>query len=330
VDQQIAVAVRDQSQVGEARRRAAQLCQQCGLPEADAGRLAIVVTELGNNLVKHASGGELLLRALTAAGGVEVLAVDKGPGIRDLSESLRDGYSTAGTPGTGLGALRRLSDQFDIYSGVGQGTVVLSRVLPRSRNGPPPWHVGVVSMPIRGEHVSGDAWMAQPQGGRQLFMVADGVGHGVIAAEAAQEAGKVLQKYADRDLHEIMEAWHFALRKTRGAAIAVASINPLAGELRYIGVGNISGSVFTADGTRSMVSHNGTVGHVMSRVQEFQYPFAPGATLLMYSDGLATIHLEKYPGLMRHHPSVIAGVLYRDFTRGRDDVTVLVAREFSR
>ena len=80
-----------------------------------------------------------------------------------------------------------------------------------------------------------------------------------------------------------------------------------------------------------MVSHNGTVGHVTRKVQEFVYPWLPGALVIMHSDGLGTQwSLERYPGLALRDPALIAGVLYRDFQRGRDDVTVLVAREAAR
>jgi hypothetical protein len=80
-----------------------------------------------------------------------------------------------------------------------------------------------------------------------------------------------------------------------------------------------------------MVSYNGTVGHEVRKIQEFTYQWPQQGLLVMHSDGLKTQwRLDRYPGLMHKHPSLIAGVLYRDFNRGRDDVTVLVAREEER
>ena len=70
--------------------------------------------------------------------GVEILALDKGPGIRDLERSLRDGYSTAGGAGTGLGAISRLSSEFDVYSPPGKGTALLARIWPGEPHSPPP------------------------------------------------------------------------------------------------------------------------------------------------------------------------------------------------
>jgi hypothetical protein len=102
-------------------------------------------------------------------------------------------------------------------------------------------------------------------------------------------------------------------------------------ELRYVGVGNIAGTVYADGVSRSAISHNGTLGHGVRKIQEFSYHFPRGAALVMHSDGLATQwRLEQYPGLAVRSPGLIAGVLYRDFKRGRDDVTVIVLREETR
>jgi hypothetical protein len=77
-----------------------------------------------------------------------------------------------------------------------------------------------------------------------------------------------------------------------------------------------------------MVSRNGTAGHIAPKVQEFHYPVPSGAIMVMFSDGLGTHwDLRAYPGLLQRSAAVIAGVLYRDFSRRKDDVTVVVARE---
>jgi hypothetical protein len=95
----------------------------------------------------------------------------------------------------------------------------------------------------------------------------------------------------------------------------------------FAGVGNIACRVESGQTRRQLVSHNGTLGHMMRRVQQFDFPLPVGALLIFHSDGLATHwNLADYSGLAGRHPSVIAGVLYRDHERGRDDVTVLVVR----
>jgi anti-sigma regulatory factor (Ser/Thr protein kinase) len=326
------VLVSDPSQVGEARRAASALAGRLGFGETEAGKVALVVTEAGTNLVKHGGGGELVLRALERDGavGVEVLALDRGPGMTAPDRCLRDGFSTAGSPGTGLGAVARLSDRFDLYSAPEAGTALLARLWSRPATPSPTpqgLEVGVVHLARPGEEVCGDGWAAEWRDGRGTLLVADGLGHGPVAAEAAREAVRVFRENADLDAVEILRRVHAALAHTRGAAVAVADLVPAAEVLRFAGVGNISGTIFAGGASRSTISHNGTAGYEMRKVQEFVYPFPAGALLVLHSDGLATHwRLDRYPGLAARHPGLVAGVLYRDFQRGRDDVTVLVAR----
>lgn len=328
--------VEDTSQVGEARRLAAAVCRGLGFDETFVGQLALVVTEMATNLLKHAAGGEILLRSVEwpDAPGIEILSLDRGPGISNLGESLRDGHSTAGSPGTGLGAIRRLSSLFDIYSASGKGTAVLSRIWKTPPPMPPdplPPHtltVGAVCLPVSGEEPCGDAWAVHQVRDRALIMVADGLGHGQDAAEAAAEAVRVFRKDATRGPGEIIHIMHSALKSTRGAAVAVAEV--LRGQriVRYAGVGNISGRILSDDASRNMVSHNGTAGVEVRKIQEYTYPWPENGLLILHSDGLATHwSLDDYPGLHQKHPSLIAGILFRDHNRGRDDVTVVAAME---
>lgn len=326
----IALPVRESTEVGHARRVGVQLATKVGLGETDAGRVGILVTELARNVCKHAKAGEVLFRPLgsESSAGLEVLAVDKGHGMANMERCLEDGYSTAGTAGTGLGAVRRLSDIFDLYSLPGHGTAVLSRVYAKGAVPANAFETGVVCLPKPGEHVSGDAWAGRRDMHGYSYFVADGLGHGTIAMEASAEAARVFERTrAAESVTDVLEQVHGALRKTRGAAAAVAQINVSRNEVFYGGVGNIAGTIVTRTTARSMVSHNGILGHEVRKMQEFVYPWSHNSVLIMHSDGLATWQLEKYPGLLNHHPSIIAGVLYRDFRRERDDVTALVARE---
>jgi anti-sigma regulatory factor (Ser/Thr protein kinase) len=330
----VLLPVDDRSQVGEVRRIATGMAGRLGLDEQDQGRVALVLTEALTNAVKHGGGGEVVLRPMTNSRlGVEALVIDKGPGIADVERALRDGYSTAGTPGTGLGAVARVADSFDIYSVAGEGTAVLVRVWAR-RSDPersfadPSLETGTVCLPRSGETVCGDAWALGRTAGRVVLIVADGLGHGPDAAAASMEAIRVFRKSLSLAPADILAEIHPALRSTRGAAVAVAALDSNRREIRYAGVGNIASSIVSATETRSMVSHNGTVGHEVRKIQEFQYDWPAGALVIMQSDGLQTHwRLDRYPGLAARDPALIAGVLYRDFTRGRDDVTVLAVRQ---
>lgn len=328
----VAVPVGESSRVGEARRMASAMAGHLGFDEGGRGRASLVVTEAATNLVKHGGGGEILLVPIDrgAAAGLDVLALDKGQGMADVGRCLADGYSTAGSAGNGLGAMRRLADEFDIVSTPGVGTALLARLWagPGRPGAATGLEIGAVCLPKPGESASGDAWAVAEADDRTLILVADGLGHGPQAAVAAREAARVFREHARLGPVEVLKAVHAALRATRGAVAAVAEIDPAAGSIRYVGVGNIAAAVLSGGSTQSLVSMNGTLGHEARRFQEFTYAWPPGGTLVMHSDGLATSwRLDRYPGLTSRDPALAAGVIYRDFVRGRDDVTVLVARE---
>lgn len=329
----LALPIIEQSQAGEARRTAVALATRLGFNETERGKVSLVVTEVANNLVRHARDGVLLLQALEKNGiaGLEIFALDKGPGIDNITQCLQDGFSTAGTPGNGMGAVMRLSAFFDIYSVPTMGTAILAHLWasPLPINQPQDTlTIGAVCLPKSGEEVSGDTWASELNSNPSWLLVADGLGHGPLAAKASLEAVRVFRDNVHRNPQEIMATAHAALRSTRGASVAIAAIDMEQQAVRFAGVGNIAGAIISPDASCNLVSYNGTVGHEVRKIHEFTYQWPRGSLLIMHSDGLGTQwRLDRYPGLSTRHPSLIAGVLYRDFNRGRDDVTVVVARE---
>jgi anti-sigma regulatory factor (Ser/Thr protein kinase) len=324
------VEVNDESAVGKARRIASDLARAMAFGEVELGRLGIVVTEAATNLVKHAGGGEVLLRGLEHDGlrGVGLLALDRGPGIASLGEAMRDGFSSRGTPGTGLGAIRRQSTLFDAWSMPGMGLALLATVWPKAPAADVSGVVsGGVNVPHPGETVSGDAWLVSGKRDRVLALVCDGLGHGPDAAAAAAAACQTFRRNATGAPAFVLERIHEALRSTRGAAVGVAEIDRAHEVVRFAGVGNIAGTILVNGATRSVVSHHGTAGHDARRIQEFTYPWVAGALLVLHSDGLVSRWtLQRYPGLASRHPVLTAAVLYRDFRRERDDTSVVVLR----
>jgi anti-sigma regulatory factor (Ser/Thr protein kinase) len=326
------IPVTESSQALAARMIVRQLAEQIGFDETDAHRAGLVATEMATNLVKHAPlGGELLIRPAGPDGAeVEILAIDRGPGMGDLNTSFADGHSTAGSPGTGLGAIRRLSDEFDVFSKRPGGSVLFSRLRARTARRRPPqgFEVGLVAVAMAGEDVSGDGWHVSGGPAATMILLADGLGHGIGAADAANAAVSTFVRFANATPSEALEAVHNGVSHTRGAAAAVVSLSRSPGVVKFAGVGNIMGSI-TVNGTvRHAVSHNGTLGHEARIFREYSYPWEKDAIFVMHSDGLSSHwSLDAYPGLRMRHPSVVAGVLYRDFSRRRDDVTVMVARE---
>ncbi|QEL20226.1 SpoIIE family protein phosphatase [Limnoglobus roseus] len=332
LEDSITFPVDDPSRAGEVRRAAVALAARQGFSEVEQGRVAIVATEAATNLSKHAQGGEIILRSLSPfeGGGMELLSLDRGPGITNIGLCLQDGYSTAGTSGNGLGSMQRLSDDFDISSTVGAGTVIMIRFAEKDSSNRPAalGNLGAICLPLTGEEVCGDGWAVKATGGRTTFLMVDGLGHGPLAATAAHEAIRAFHYTPQTEPTEILEMLHAALRATRGAAVAVAEIDPARAVLRFAGVGNIAGTILGPDRRQGLVSMSGTIGHTIRKVQTFEYQYPTDATLVLHSDGLGSQwDLTRHAGIMNRHPSVIAGSLYRDYRRPRDDVTVLVVRD---
>lgn len=318
----------DPSRVGEARRHAARLALESGLPELEAGRLAIVVTELATNLLRHAHRGRLLVGARPAQREVEVLAVDHGPGIADVDRCLGDGYSTGGTPGTGLGAVRRLSSDFDLHSSPPDGTLVLARVRAESaRPAAAALSTGAISLPKPGERVCGDAWAFALDGPRAAVLVADGLGHGPAAAEASAAAVECFRAAPFEPLRRLLERIHARLRSTRGAAISLMHADRDAASVRVAGAGNVVGRLVTGNTDRTLLTQHGTAGVSVRSPEETSFPWPPHALLVVCSDGVET---RWKPELLRpvlgRDPALAAALLLRDHARGRDDATVAVLR----
>jgi anti-sigma regulatory factor (Ser/Thr protein kinase) len=321
------IAVDDKSSIGEARRAAAQIAQRMGFAEARRNDIGIVVTELATNVLLHAAKGELLICPSVEGEHfwLDILALDQGPGIRDVGRSMEDGYSSIGTAGQGLGAIARLSNESSIYSTPEKGTANWSRF--RSPGSASAMPIGVVNIPVKGESVCGDGYFVQIGPFRSVYMMVDGLGHGAGAADAAEEAIATVSRCANEPAIEIILRTHDALKKTRGAAFAVAIVDHERLVLTYAGVGNISANLITGSSSRSLISQNGTLGAVLPRVpQEYNYPIEQNTSLLMFSDGLVTKSSPiAYPGLQNRHPALAAGILYRDFSRKRDDATAMLA-----
>lgn len=326
----IAVAVADSSQVAAARQAVQRLARDLEFDETGSGRAAIVATEAVTNMLKHASGGTFTARALArgSALGIEMLAIDAGAGMASFEESARDGVSTSGTPGTGLGAIRRMCSGLDVYTRPGLGTILRMEMWNRAAPAPDGlYEVGAIRVPKPGETACGDAWGMARHAHGATFVLADGLGHGPDASRAAALAVETLRGREHESAIRLLDLAHARLRPTRGAAVAMMRHEAARGEIAFAGVGNLSAVVLDGTARRSMVSHNGIVGHNVHRSEEYRYPWPAGALLVAHTDGLETQwDLAAFPGAARAHPSVVAAMLYRKHARRRDDVAILVVR----
>jgi anti-sigma regulatory factor (Ser/Thr protein kinase) len=324
--------VADRSVVADVRRAAAARARAMGWNDTACGESEIVATELATNLVKHARDGVVALAsAADAPGDMLLVAVDRGPGISDLARSFTDGFSTAGSPGTGLGAIRRLAYATDVVSGA-DGTVMVAELRSRGAATGAHWPIRLAGfgVPKDGQLVNGDAWAHRWLDGRLAIIVCDGLGHGYEANKSATRAIECFHGEGWETPKDLLELADEALRPTRGAAAAVALVDPKVRRVRFCGVGNIVAGVIADGRAHHMVSHNGILG-AASRIAEFEYAWPQGATLMMHSDGLVSRwQLQRWDGIWRRHPALIAGMAYRDLARGTDDAVVVVASEHAR
>jgi anti-sigma regulatory factor (Ser/Thr protein kinase) len=324
------IPVEDSSAHGRARRAATALANRLGFSDTRAAEVGLAVTELGTNLHKHASAGVLVVRAIRGhtESAVEVVALDSGPGIADLSVARRDGQSSVGTLGVGLGAVTRLADVSEVQSELGRGTVVAARFHP-ARGPLPALPVGGaagLTRPIGGEQVCGDAYaVRRMDGGRIRLMMCDGSGHGPLAASASNVAVRVFCENDSGGPEDVVGLLHTALRGTRGGAVAVADLDLERETVRFAGLGNIAACVVWDGHKRGMVSVPGIAGYQARTIRAFDHELPAGATVVLHSDGLTERWTpEGRDALFRGSPLVVAAALLRDAGVRKDDAGVLV------
>jgi anti-sigma regulatory factor (Ser/Thr protein kinase) len=335
------VRVEEDSAVAGARRRASALAERIGIAGAERGRVQLVATEAATNLARHAIRGEMLLRIsrLGTVSAVEIICLDRGPGMADAPTAGLDGYSTAGTLGIGLGAIERNADAGGLYSVPRDGTVMFARFLepggartaadpvpgarPDPASGPP---FAGITRPIDGEQECGDAYAAVQHDGVVYAMVCDGLGHGPLAARAAAEAVRAVSevKLPSRP-GQIVQHVHRALAGTRGGAVAVAAVDPRARRVRFAGLGNVAAWILGADRRQGMVSMPGIAGgRGRTAVREHSYDLPPDAAVVLHSDGLTgSWGVSERPGLARRDPLLVAATVLRDAGHRHDDRAVL-------
>lgn len=330
VNETEALELDHESHIGAVRRRFATLAAISGLGEARTGDAALIATELATNVIKHAGGGGVLVGCIAGPGGalgVSIVAWDRGRGM-NVEACLRDGMSTAGTAGAGLGAVSRLATQWDAYSRPGAGTVVSATVFARGKHARAAFEAAGVCVPYPGMIACGDGWRMHESAGRATLIVCDGLGHGDGAAAATRAVLAAFTQRPDDTPAAILECAARAARATRGAAATVVRIDPAAREATIAGVGNVAAWIAGGEVTRQLVTEHGTLGQAMPRIREERYAFPARAQLVVCSDGLKSRPpIGDYSGLLVHDPATIAATLWRDHARGKDDATAVVLRE---
>lgn len=319
----------DAAVAGSVRRAAVRLAERLSYTETRAGEVGIIASEIASNVWRHASNGTIGVQTglRDGAAGVRLIALDHGPGMRDLPTSSADGHSTRGTLGVGLGAIERLSSTLDISSQPGKGTVLVADIWATEPPADDSFDIGGITRPIDGEDECGDAIAGRDVDGSHLLMLADGLGHGPMAAASSAEALHAFHETSSTDPVALLSAMHARMNHTRGAAVAVAVIDPSLTSVAFAGVGNVSAFVDDGERRQSAISFPGIVGHKKLNTRPFELTFGPGCVLIMHSDGVSeTWNLRDTPGLGRRSSTVIAASVLRDAANRPDDASVIVAR----
>jgi anti-sigma regulatory factor (Ser/Thr protein kinase) len=329
-------SVADRSYFNIIKKEIHKLAEGSGFSENKCGKIDIIVSELTSNLIKHTTqGGEILVKLIgkDKITGIEIISLDNGPGMADPQRMMEDGFSTVGSKGEGLGAIKRLSDDFDLYSLPGNGTVILSRVnrenkIKRTKDDAEPFEIRAVMVPKSGETFSGDGWCMLPYQDKWVIISLDGLGHGPHAHEAATEAIHFFTQYLSDNPVTILKQIHQEIRRTRGAVGAITIMHTKENMLTFCGIGNIAGKIVSPEGSKNLLSYNGTLGHnIPNTINNHIHPWNEASLLVLHSDGLKSKwDINKYPLLKRHDASVIAAVLFKDHTRRTDDVLVIVGK----
>jgi anti-sigma regulatory factor (Ser/Thr protein kinase) len=325
--------IEERSYVAYIKREIHQQVVKKQFKDSKVAAIDIVVSEICSNLVKHAGSGELLYRVTDINEDdrkFEIISLDKGPGIIDKIGMMKDGVSTTKTLGQGLGAIHRLSDEVELYTLVGAGTILYSSVRSEVEKNLPTrkrmfeWSDLFISKPR--EEVCGDGYrIKETLSGIKLFF-GDGLGHGEYAKEAVELAGEFFSTLEDDDPVEIIRQMHEKVRRTRGLVGTIAVFNRQTNEWRICGVGNIFTRLYTGLNYKNYLPYNGTIGqNLPNSMSPSILPAERNQRLIMCSDGLQTRwDLAKYPAILKYNTMILAAAIYRDFTRGNDDSSILI------
>lgn len=339
VNQHHRFPVPDRSFASLAKKDITRLAESFALSAAEVGKVNIIVSELLSNLAKHATqGGELLVKAIgKPIKGIEIICLDSGPGMREPERMLEDGVSTYGSAGEGLGAIRRQSDIFDLYSLPQVGTVIVSQVFKSKTKATginTQIEIGSILVPKPKEVDCGDGFAVIKKEHAVFLLAMDGLGHGAYAHEAAQQAVETFCKQPESDPASALRAIHDNIKRTRGAVGFAAFIDIRNNTISYCGIGNIAGKLFSpqlvsGNATyKNVISYNGILGHnVPGSFSNHSLEWGRNNLLIVHSDGLKSRwELGKYPNLHRHMATTIAAVLYMTHSRHTDDTLVLVCK----
>lgn len=309
------------------------LAISAGFSDRKVGEIDIIVAEIVSNLVKHAGGGQLLVKLIEedTIQGIEIISIDNGQGMTDVSRMVADGVSTKNTLGHGLGAMKRLSNVFQVYSLKDWGTIILVRVfdedLPLFKK-PSKTEIKSVLLPKNGEKECGDGFYYSVSNDYIKLFLGDGLGHGPEAAKAVAKAGEAFDLCIENEPSEIIRFINSSVKKTRGLVGTVAVFNLKEKKWKLCGVGNIATKIITAANAKNYLAYNGIIGlNVPNTLNSQEIEYEKGQQVIMCSDGIKSRwDTVKYPAISRYDLTILSASILKDFARNTDDMSVAACK----
>lgn len=327
------MVISNSAEVIAIRRIAKDMAKEIGFDKCGREEISLVVSELASNIIKYAQRGIVTLTPVCNEQheGLMIEAEDDGEGFNEHT-SMKDGVSTSGTLGMGLGAVNRLMDEFDILQRENHtGTrIVCKRWLHDNSNHGQhcPFDFGVFSRPKPNETANGDTFIIKNIRGATLVGVIDGVGHGELASQAANAARQYVERHAEQPLLEIFRGVDRACAATRGVVMALVILDWKKGTFRYASVGNIEVKVFSHRHEKpKFIVRRGIVGKHAPAPVVTENDWHPGDMLALHSDGIST-HWQwhDFTQYEDHPAQVIAEHIYNATQKDHDDATIVIVK----
>lgn len=333
--------------IGDARigcHQVKQIANELEFTPLQREQLQIAVKEITNNMITHkAIKPSLSIYKIRQAdkSGISLVATDHGPGIPSISTAMADRSSSQSSMGCGLGAIRRLMDEFAIHSKVpedphnlstsysrGGTTIITSKWCETGASGATHFQWGGISRPMPGYYANGDAFFLKETDHTIHIFIADGLGHGSQAALASQQAIRLARKNFNLPFDTLFPLLHRALRPTRGVALMAIRLDKQAHTLSYCGIGNIEASLLPRQ-ISSPLSRPGVLG-------SGKLPVLINKTLAWPDNGMLVLHTDGVSRrwsddsniqLQKLNPLLLSHLLLRDYGRYSDDAAVLILKE---
>ncbi|MBW4890670.1 serine/threonine protein kinase [Mucilaginibacter sp. HMF5004] len=328
----ISFAASDRSYFSLIKKEIHRIATDAGMNPTRINELDLIVAEMTSNLFKYSDDGEILMGVFANGGSpyVELISIDNGPGMMNPARMMQDGISTSNTLGHGFGSMKRLSDTFDLYSQIGWGTIVLSRVYsdPDKIREKEKLVINPIVVSKPGEKTSGDGFVVKKTDKYIKLMMADGLGHGPEANKAVNEAATAFKVFPDYSPTETLRFIHSSIKKTRGAVINIVGYDYATKTWASAGVGNIALRIAGPVSFRNHMSYNGIVGHnIPGTMNDQHYPADQFNQVMFCSDGIKTrIDMAKYPQMYKHDLAIFAAAIYKDHARRNDDMSVVMVK----